>query len=122
MFTVPAAIARDVGVPSIRPVRLEIGSRASQALLVPQLPSAGAGSLGDSPIALSPLLTVQRLAGLTGRLTSIYVRSPSRLDSIVRAELRRLAAGRLDVRPADFTTTLFRRAAGPVDQSTGLFS
>ncbi|HEY2719526.1 MAG TPA: FtsX-like permease family protein [Solirubrobacteraceae bacterium] len=122
VFTVPAAIARGVGVPSIRPVRLEIGSRASQALLVPQLPSAGAGSLGDSPIALSPLVTVQRLAGLTGRLTSIYVRSPSRLDPIVRAELLRLVAGRLDVRPADFTTTLFRRAAGPVDQSTGLFS
>jgi putative ABC transport system permease protein len=122
VFTVPASVARDVGIASIRPVTLEIGSRASQALLVPQLPSGGAGSLGDSPIALAPLRTVQRLAGLPGRLTSIYVRSPPRLDGVVRAELRRLAAGRLDVRPADFTTTLFRRAAGPVDQSTGLFS
>jgi putative ABC transport system permease protein len=55
-------------------------------------------------------------------LTSIYVRSPPRLDRLVRTELLRLAGGRLNVRSADITTKLFRRAAAPVDQSTGLFS
>jgi putative ABC transport system permease protein len=59
---------------------------------------------------------------MSGRLTSIFVRSPPRRDSAVRAELLRLAAGRLNVRPAGFSTALFARAARPVNQSTGLFS
>lgn len=122
VFTLPASIARDIGVASIRPVTVQIGSAESKALLIPQPLAGGAGSLGESPIALAPLRTVQRLAGLPGRLTSVYVRSPPRLDRSVRTELNRLAARRLNVRPANITTTLFRRAAGPVDQSTGLFS
>jgi putative ABC transport system permease protein len=121
-FTMPASVAAEVGVSSIRPVTLQIGVRVAKVLLVPRALVGGAGSLGDSPIGLSSLRTVQRLAGLPGRLTSVYVRSPARLDRSVRAELRRFAAGRFNVAPADLTTTLFRRAAGPVNQSTGLFS
>lgn len=122
VFTVPAEIAQSVGVPSIRSVAVQIGSKQTQALLVPQLLTGGTGSLGQSPIGLAPLHTVQLLAGLPGRLTSIYVRSPPSLDRPVRAALLKIAAGRLNVGPADMTTRLFRRAAGPVDQSTGLFS
>jgi putative ABC transport system permease protein len=120
VLTVPDLIGRSIGVSSIRPVRLEIGTSVSKALLVPQLLAHGA--LGESPIALAPLGAVQQFAGLPGRLTSIYVRSAPRLDRMVRAGLKRLAGGRLDVRPADITTALFQRAARPVDQSTGLFS
>jgi putative ABC transport system permease protein len=122
VFTLPAAIAQKVGVSSIRVVELQIGARAVKALLVPRLLQGGAGALEKSPIALAPLRTTQLLSGRKGRLTSIYVRSPARLDRLVRAELLRLAGGRLNVRSADITTKLFRRAAAPVDQSTGLFS
>ncbi|HEY2720071.1 MAG TPA: FtsX-like permease family protein, partial [Solirubrobacteraceae bacterium] len=122
VFTLPAPIAKDIGVDSIRPVVLQIGSTESKVLLVTQLLASSEGSVGESPIALASLRAVQALSGLRGRLTSIYVRSPPRLDHTVRAELERLAAGRLNVRPANITTTLFQRAAGPVDQSTGLFS
>jgi putative ABC transport system permease protein len=122
VFMLSAAIARDIGITSIKPVTVQIGSAESKALLVPQPLDGGTRSLGESPIALAPLRTVQRLAGLPKRLTSVYLRSPSHLDKSVRAALNRLAAGRLNVRPADITTKLFRRAAGPVDQSTGLFS
>jgi putative ABC transport system permease protein len=122
VITLSAPVARKLGVSAIRPVKLEIGARASTALLIPQLLERGDQSLGESPIALAPLRTVQGLAGLPGRLTSIYVRSAPRFDAIVRAELGRLGAGALNVRPANITTRLFRRAAGPVDQSTGLFS
>jgi putative ABC transport system permease protein len=121
-FTLPASIAKGIGVASIRPVTVQIGSRESKALLVPQVLALGAESLGQSPIALASLRTVQRLGGLPGRITSVYVRAPARLEKSVRAELRRFAAGKLNVRPAGVTTSLFRRAAGPVDQSTALFS
>jgi putative ABC transport system permease protein len=122
VLTLSASIAQDIGISSIRPVTVQIRSGESRVLLIPQSLSAGTQSLGESPIALSPLRTVQRLSGLSKRLTSVYVRSPPRLDKSMRASLNRLAAGRLNVRPADITTTLFRRAAGPVNQSTGLFS
>ena len=122
VLTVPASIASEIGVSSIRPVTVELGTRVAKVLLAPQLLASGPGSLGDSPIGLAPLRTVQHLSGLDGRLTSVYVHSPSRLDRSVQAELRRLAAGRFNVSRADVTTRLFRRAAGPVDQSTGLFS
>src|SRR3984885_13035012 len=104
VITLSAPVARKLGVSSIRSVKLEIGARASTALLVPQLLERGDESLGESPIALAPLRTVQGLAGLPGRLTSIYVRSAQRSDAIVRAELGRLGAGALNVRPANITT------------------
>jgi putative ABC transport system permease protein len=120
VFTLPSSVVDQVGGRPLRPLTLQIGSGSASALLVPELlPS---GELDGSPIALAPLATVQRLSGLPNRLTSIYVRSPPRLDRAVRAGLERIADGRLNVRPADISTLLFRRAAGPVDQSTGLFS
>ncbi len=122
VFTVPAGIARDIGVTTIRPVTVQVGSSSENALLVPQFLARETSSVGESPVALASLEMVQKLSGLPNRLTSIYVRSPPRFDRLVRAELERLAGGRLDVRPADITTKLFQRAAGPVDQSTGLFS
>jgi putative ABC transport system permease protein len=122
VIALPAALAEQIGVYSIRSVTLQVGARAISALLVPQLLEGGTAALGESPIALAPLRTVQRMSGMQGRLTSIYLRSAPRLDRSVRAALERVAGGRLNVRPADNTTTLFRRAAGPVEQSTGLFS
>jgi putative ABC transport system permease protein len=122
VFTLPAPIAERIGVYSARSVRIEVGAKVVKALLIPQLLGRDGGGLGESPIALAPLRTVQEMSGRQGRLTSIFVRNPARLDDNVHAELQRLAAGRLNVGPADMTSRLFRRAAGPVDQSTGLFS
>jgi putative ABC transport system permease protein len=122
VFVLPAPIGQKVGASSLQSVKLQLGSRTVAALLVPELLAGDIGALGQSPIALAPLRTVQRLTGMRGRLTSVFVRSPPRLDRQVRAELQRLVAGRLNVRPADFNNALFARAAGPVNQSTGLFS
>ena len=122
VFILPAPIAQRIGVSSLQPVKVQVGAGVVSALLVPELLVNDAGALGQSPIALAPLRTVQRLTGIAGRLTSIFVRSAPAHDREVRAGLLRLAAGRLNVRPANFNTALFRRAAGPVNQSTGLFS
>jgi putative ABC transport system permease protein len=122
VFILPAPVAQKIGASSLQPVKLQIGAGLVRALLVPALLVSGASVLGQSPIALAPLRTVQRLAGTAGRLSSIFVRSAPRRDRQVGAELLRLAAGRLNVRPANYNTALFSRAAGPVNQSTGLFS
>ncbi|MHB8233970.1 MAG: hypothetical protein ACYDHT_04880, partial [Solirubrobacteraceae bacterium] len=102
-FTLSAELAKSVGVPSIRPVELQIGATSRKALLVPQPLEGGAASLGGSPIALASLRTVQRLSGMQGRLTSIYVRTRAATAASVKAGLQRIAAGRLNVQPADIT-------------------
>jgi putative ABC transport system permease protein len=122
VFTLPSEIAERIGATSIRSITLQLGSGSKRALLIPGLLGRGGSSLGDSPIALAPLRAVQSLAGLRGRLTSVYLRAAPHRDGAVRAELERIAGDRLNVRPANFDTELFRRAAGPVDQSTSLFS
>jgi putative ABC transport system permease protein len=121
-FMLPAPIAQKIGASSLQPVQLQIGARTISSLLVPELLAPGSGVLGESPIAIAPLRYAQRLTGMTGHLTSIYVRSQPRHDREVSARLTRLAAGRLNVGPADFTDTLFDKAAEPTNQSTSLFS
>jgi putative ABC transport system permease protein len=118
----PAPIAREMGAFSLQPVQLQIGARTVSSLLVPELLASESGVLGESPIAVAPLRYAQRLTGMGGRLTNIYVRSQPRRDREVIAQLTRLAAGRLNVVPADYTDVLFHKAAEPTNQSTGLFA
>jgi putative ABC transport system permease protein len=119
-LVLPAQVARAIGASSVQRVELQIGSSTVLALLVPA-PLAG-GDLAGSPIAIASLDYAQSLSGLRGRLTSIFVESPPVRDRDVRAALERIAAGRLNVRPAVFNDALFARAARPPNQSTGLFS
>jgi putative ABC transport system permease protein len=118
----PAPIMQAIGTGSLQRVTLQIGASQVSALLVPELLVRNTGALADSPIAIVPLAYAQKLTGMEGRLTSIFIQSPPARDREVRAQLERLASGRLNVRPADFNATLFSRAAGPANQSTGLFS
>jgi putative ABC transport system permease protein len=119
---VPWPIAEALGDSSLQRVELQIGESAVSALLVPQLLTGAAGGLAGSPVGIAPLPYAQSLAGMKGRLTSIFVSSPPARDREVLAGLRGLAAGRLNVRPAMFNDALFDRAASPTNQSTGLFS
>jgi putative ABC transport system permease protein len=121
-FMLPAPIAQQVGASSLQPVRLQIGARTVSSLLVPELLAPDSGVLGESPIAIAPLRYAQLLTDMKGRLTSIYVRSRPQDDREVTARLRELAAGRLNVVPANFTDALFHKAAEPTNQSTSLFS
>jgi putative ABC transport system permease protein len=119
---VPAPIAQAIGDSSPQRVELQIGESAVLALLVPQLLTGPSGGLASSPVAIAPLAYAQRLAGMEGRLTSIFVQSPPARAREVLASLQLVAAGRLNVRPATFNEALFDRAARPTNQSTGLFS
>jgi putative ABC transport system permease protein len=122
-LAVPAPVARAVGVASLGKVTLQTGSVAVKAFVGASLTTQDIGALADSPIALGPLRYVQRLTGMTGRVTSIFVRPLQGREREVRAGLARLAeANALNLRPADFEAQLFSEAAGPTNQSTLLFS
>jgi putative ABC transport system permease protein len=80
------------------------------------------GALASSPVAITPLVTAQRLTGRTRAVTLILVKPRPGADHLVRSELLRLAGARLDVVPADNELRLLSEAAKPNDQSTALFS
>jgi putative ABC transport system permease protein len=121
-FALPAPVAQSMGLLSLSPVKLQIGGRLVGGFLGAELLRSDIGPLVDSPVAIAPLAYAQRLAGLPGRVSRIFVKPAAGHDREVREGLARLAAGTLDVRPANFDATLFSQAAGPANQSALLFS
>ncbi|HWJ49974.1 MAG TPA: FtsX-like permease family protein [Solirubrobacteraceae bacterium] len=81
-----------------------------------------AGGLSQARIAVMPLNILQRLSGLRGRLSRILIRSAHGQEAAVRAELLRIAGGRLTVARADADVSLLRQALRPSDQASGFFA
>jgi putative ABC transport system permease protein len=121
-LALPAPVARRIGAAPLRGVELRIGARSNRVLVGTQLGEADIGALVNSPIALAPLAYIQQLAGLQGKITSILVQPWPGRASLARAGLLKIAAGHLNVEPADADAAFFAQAAGPIDQSTGTFS
>jgi putative ABC transport system permease protein len=121
-LALPAPVAKTIGVGPLEAVKLQVGGRVVSALVAAELSEANIGQLVNSPVAVAPLSYAQQLVGMPGRITRIFVQVKPGHGRDVEAELRRLAAGRLNVEPADFDATLFGQAAGPVNQSTATFA
>ena len=111
---VPAPIAEAIGDSSLQRVELQIGERAINAVVIPQLLRGAAGGLSGSPVAIAPLSYAQRLTGMSGRLTSVFVGSSPARDREVLAGLRpdNLAAPKSPItrRVDPIRKTRFRRA------------
>jgi putative ABC transport system permease protein len=122
VLAIPAPIANKVGVGPLEVVKLQIGARVVPALVGVELTARSIGPLVDSPIALAPMTYAQNLAGMQGRITRLLVQTRPGADREVYAALVRLAAGRINVEPADYEATLFSQAASTVDQSTKTFA
>jgi putative ABC transport system permease protein len=121
-LAMPLELAGSVGLSSLESTELQIGGRAVQVFVGAVLFEGGLGVLAHSRFVFAPLAYAQQLARLPGRITGVFVRPRAGHERQVRAELERLAAGRLDVQPADYGTTLFNQAAAPSNQSAELFS
>ncbi|HWX43876.1 MAG TPA: FtsX-like permease family protein, partial [Solirubrobacteraceae bacterium] len=111
-----------VGLASLEPAELQLGARTQQVFIGAVLFEGDLGALTHSVVAVAPIAYAQQLSGMRGRLTSIYVQPYPGREGAVREGLERIAAGRLDVQPANFVATLFSQAAEPADQSAALFS
>ncbi len=119
----PAPLAKRLGVTRFgREVTFELYGRSARAPLYEQLGEAQIGGLAASPIAVVPLFFAQELAGLRGRVSRILVQPAPGREAAVRVALRRLAAGRLDVRSTSYDEALFAKAAAASNQSTALFA
>jgi putative ABC transport system permease protein len=118
----PAPVAKAIGAESLLPIEIQVGTHVTSTLLGATLREADIGGLVDSPVAIAPVGYAEELAGTVGRVTRIFVHTKPGREAQVRAALVRLAAGRLNVEPADFDSTLFAKAAGPANQAAELFS
>ena len=120
--------ARAVGLPAaglarVRPIELQIGAHVVRTLLGITLLEAEVGALADSRVALAPIAYVQRVAGMRGRVSRVFIQVQPGRQAMARASLGRLAvARRLNLEPADFDASLFAVASAPAQQSEGLFS
>ena len=118
----PAPIAKEIGAGFGQRVVLDVAGTRRTAPVGAQLSADDIGPLINSPIVTAPLAYAQRLTGMEGRVTRIFVVVPQGSVERVRASLERLAGEGVNVRDADFDIELFKQAAAPTSQSTALFS
>jgi putative ABC transport system permease protein len=118
----PAGIARATGARLGSPLTVMSGGRAARASMRLLIGSSTLAALADSPVAVAALPVAQRLSGRPGRVSQILVVPRPGGDAAARAELTRLAAGRLDVTGAENEMRLLAQATQPNRQSTSLFS
>jgi putative ABC transport system permease protein len=121
-IALPTSVARTIGAGSLQTVKLRVGAKLLTAFVGAELTAGEIGALAHSPVAVAPLAYSQQITGMPRRITSVFVLPRPGAAHEVRVGLIRLAAGRLNVQPADFEATLFRNAALPTTESTELFA
>jgi putative ABC transport system permease protein len=118
----PAPVARRIGVSSLQPVSLQIGARSIETRVGLVMQASDIGDLVNSEIAVSPLGRAQRIAAMEGEVNSILVEPRPGRDHQVETGLLGLAAGRLNVLPANHEATVFSQAEAPTVDSTQMFA
>jgi putative ABC transport system permease protein len=119
----PAPVAAQIGATgSLQPVEILVGTHVTSTLVGEVLGQDNIGALVASPVVFAPVSYAAQLSGAPGLLSRIFVKVRPGREAQVRAALIRLAAGRLNVEPADFDATLFAQASAPTNQSAGLFA
>lgn len=103
-------------------VILKFRGRANPVKVTAILGRETIGVLADARAAIAPLSVIQSLAGLSGRVTRILVQSAPGREALVRGELEKVAAGRLEVASANQDVALLSQALRPNAQATGFFA
>jgi putative ABC transport system permease protein len=121
-IVLPTSIARALGVRFGEMLTLQVHGRTERVPVGATVGRSDVGLLADTPAVVAPLGYGQAIAGLEGRVSRVFVLAEADREHAVETALRRVAAGRVDVRPTDSDSRLFARAALPNDQSTALFA
>jgi putative ABC transport system permease protein len=121
-IALPLPVVQRLGAKTLEVPNLEIGASSIPVLLGVTLKENEIGALVHSPVALAPLAFAQELTKMRGRITRIFVAPKKGREAEVRAALERIAAGRLNVEPANYDAKLFDNAAWSSDTSTAVFA
>lgn len=103
-------------------VTVKLRGRAVRLRVAAVLGEGDAGALAQARVAIVPLAQLQQLAGLPGRITRVLVQSQPGRHARVRAELRALAGGQVDVQAADADVALLDQALAPGNQASTFFA
>jgi putative ABC transport system permease protein len=121
-----ATSARELGVTASgvgrEEVTLRLRGEVHQLTVAAVLGREAAGALSQARVAVMALARLQQLAGLQGRLTRILIETQPGRQAAVRAELDRLAGGRITVAAADADVALLGQALRPSNQASGFFA
>jgi putative ABC transport system permease protein len=118
----PSAVARATGASPEHAVTLLADGHAHSVKVRAILGAGTIGPVADSPLAVGLLGVVQHLTGRPGVVTQVFVQPRVGDDREVERELRRLAARRLDVVPADNELLSLQAIAKPNYQATTMFA
>jgi putative ABC transport system permease protein len=118
----PSEVANDIGADAGTSVRLLVNGGASTAQVRAVLGSQTVGPVSSSPIVVALLSLAQQIAGKPGKVTQVLVEPQRGADRLVERELRKIAAGRLDVEAASNEVAVLRATSEPTSQSTELFA
>lgn len=121
-LVLPPALAAQLGLRVGQRARVETGAGAARVMIVAAPGRGRLGGLEESPVALTSLPRAERLAGMPGRVSRIFVDAAAGHERAVERALRRIAGDRLNLAPADREVELFERASYPTSASTALFS
>ena len=119
---VPAAGGGSGTADGARYVTLRMRGHSTKLQVSAVLGQEAVGALASALVAVMPLGRMQTLTGLPNKITRIFIEPQAGAEAKVRAELRALAAGRLEVAPADQDVTLLEEALGPSHLASGLFA
>jgi putative ABC transport system permease protein len=122
-IALPDSIAHAIGAGPLQTVKLQAGANVVTTLLGATLGEADIGGLVHSPVAIAPVRYAQKITGMSGRITRIFITPVHGREREARMGLARLAAATdVNLQPADFDASLFAVAAAPQSKSEALFS
>ncbi|HEY2631327.1 MAG TPA: FtsX-like permease family protein [Solirubrobacteraceae bacterium] len=121
-LALPAPVARKIGAGSFEALSVDIGDMRARTQVAVILQRSDIGELVDSGVVIAPLGLAQDFAGMQGRVSRILIEPQPGRDREVERGLDRIAAGQLNVLPANSEAAVFRQAEAPTAQSTEMFS
>lgn len=122
-IALPDPIAHEIGAGPLQTIRLQSGANLATTLLGATLGAADIGALVHSPVAITPVGYAQRITGMHGRITRIFITPFPGRESQAKAGLARVAASAdLNLQRSSFDASLFAVAAAPQGKSEALFS
>jgi putative ABC transport system permease protein len=122
-IALPAPLAGRIGAGALQTIKLQVGGEVVSVLLGITPGESEIGNAVNSPVAMAPIRYAQRLTGMGGRITRIFVRCAPGSDRRVEVALMRLArANGANLEPGNYDAQLFATAVAPENKSEDLFS
>jgi putative ABC transport system permease protein len=118
----PSGVANAIGTRTEHQAKVLVNGVAHTVRVRAVLDAGAIGTLSSSRIVVALLSSAQALAGEPNRVTEVLIKPGPGKGKQVEDELRELAAGLIDVEPADHELLLAQTALKPTSQSTSLFA